>query len=356
MAACCQLIFIKRVTIIMYTSAIANDENVNRNIPADIYYMVIDTETTGVPNNNYQDWSNCRLIQLGMVVKNRLFETVYESCLTVKLDGTNGTTTDAFNIHGISDVERINATPSRSVCEEFISVAERCEVLISHGNAFDFGVIFRECLINNLDISCLVGKVVVNTKQSEHYRGFSENLSQTVERISPNWTVQSNYLNNNAHTHNALYDAHLCAELYRFSHHPSMHRPMQDLIEYLNFRRYYEDINDIRARINVMQSNIIVQPENTYDDEEPLLVEPDDDGDVIFDGCYSDDDNGEEEYSDINWLETSFEEEEDQWIPFEEEDIYDSEYAYENESYNDDQTTTEDYIRSLCHHAPEDYA
>ena len=164
----------------MYNASVSNNENENRNIPADIYYLIIDTETTGVPENGYQDWSNCRLIQLGMVVKNRLFETVYESCLNVQLDGTNGTTEAAFNIHGISDISRINATPSRSVCEEFLSVAERCEVLISHGNAFDFGCIFRECLLNNLDISCLVGKTVVNTKQSEHYRGFSENLSQTV--------------------------------------------------------------------------------------------------------------------------------------------------------------------------------
>lgn len=334
----------------MYHSTIANDENTNRDIPADIYYLVIDTETTGVPYNNYQDWSNCRLIQLGMVVKDRLFETVYESCLTVQLDGTNSTTPDAFNIHGISDIERINATPSRSVCEEFINVAERCEVLISHGNAFDFGVVFRECLINNLDISCLIGKTVVNTKQSEHYRGFSENLSQTVERINPNWMVQSNYLNNDAHTHNALYDAHLCAELYRLSHHPSMNRPMQDLIEYLNFRRYYEDINDIRAEISTMQPNIDIQPENQYDDE-----------DEIFNNDYSAD--HEEEDINVSWIETSFEEEEDSWTPFEEEEIYDSEYAYENESYEDDQTTTEDYIRSMCyhdgstfdHHAPEDY-
>ena len=338
----------------MYVSSITADENANRDIPADIYYMIIDTETTGVPSNNYQDWSECRLIQLGMVVKDRLFETVYEECLTVQLDGTNGTTLEAFNVHGISDDERINATPSRSVCEEFISVAERCEVLISHGNAFDFGVIFRECLINNLDISCLIGKTVVNTKQSEHYRGFSENLSQTVERINPNWMVQSNYLTNNAHTHNALYDAHLCAELYRLSHHPSMNRPMQDLMEYLNFRRYSEGINAIRAQINDVRANIINQQVNHQDEDEEQDVY----GDVYFDSECSD-----EEAREVSWFDDSIEEEEEQWSPFEEEEIYDSEYAYENESYNDDQTTTEDYIHSMyCHddrvfdyHAPEDY-
>lgn len=358
----------------MYIAYVSNDENENRNVPADIYYLIIDTETTGVPENGYQDWSNCRLIQLGMVVKNGLFETVYESCLSVQLDGTNGTTEAALNIHGISDVSRINGTPSQVVCEEFISVAERCEVLISHGNAFDFGCIFRECLLNNLDISCLVGKTVVNTKQSEHYRGFNENLSQTVERINPNWSLQSSFLNNNSHAHNALYDAHLCAELYRLSHHPAMNRPMQDLIEYLNFRRYYDGLNDLRAQIENMRAtyneqrdddeftisdrlrdHIDAQHEEAYGrlDEEPEedLDEP----------IWTDD---EEEDSDFSWIEEEFEEEEDQWVAFEEEDMGDSEYAYENESYDDDQTTTEDYIRSmymqdegtLNYHTPEDYA
>ena len=337
----------------MYIASVSTNENDNRNIPADIHYLIIDTETTGVPENGYQDWSNCRLIQLGMVVKNRLFETVYESCLTVQLDGTNGTTEEALNVHGISDISRINATPSRSVCEEFINIAERCEVLISHGNAFDFGVIFRECLLNNLDISCLVGKIVVNTKQSEHYRGFSENLSQTVTRISPNWSVESNYLNNYAQPHNALYDAHLCAELFRLSHHPAMNRPMQDLIEYLNFRRYYSGLNELRERVN----NIHAFNDNNQaqlDDDDPLLEE--------YNGIMYDDDHNEEEDEDVTW----FDEEEDQLFPIEEEEeIYESsDYAYENEAYDDDQTTTEDYIRLMYmpndtpfdHHAPEDYA
>ncbi len=374
----------------MYTASVSNNENDNRDIPADVHYLIIDTETTGVPENGYQDWSNCRLIQLGMVVKDRLFETVYESCSTVQLDGTNGTTEVAFNVHGISDISRVNATPSRLVCEEFLSVAERCDVLISHGNAFDFGVVFRECLLNNLDVSRLVGKTVVNTKQSEHYRGFSENLSQTVERISPNWCVQSDYLNDELHAHNALYDAHLCAELYRLSHHPAMNRPMQELIEYLNFRRYYDGLNDIRVRIENTRNNNEQPINNAFRVNERLMAhinaqrEEDGDDDYIggsdVDWSYDDDDERDND-SGFTWNEEECEEEEDQWtggfawneeeceeedqlIGFEEEDPYESEYAYENETYGDVQTTTEDYIRSMYmdngrsfdYHAPEDYA
>lgn len=364
----------------MYTSFVSNNENENRDIPADVHYLIIDTETTGVPEDGYRDWSNCRLIQLGMVVKDRLFETVYESCSTVQLDGTNGTTNEAFNIHGISDDSRINATPGRLVCEEFLSIAERCDVLISHGNAFDFGVVFRECLLNRLDVSCLVGKTVVNTKQSEHYRGFNENLSQTVERINPNWCIQSDYHNDDLCEHNALYDAHLCAELYRHSHHPAMNRPMQDLIEYLNFRRYYDGLNDIRVQIENMRTNNNDQPSNNaFHASERLTAhinaqrEDEDDNsdsycDCIWEGDIAWSDNDEEESdvdSGFSWNEDSYgEEEEDQWVDFEEEDPCESEYAYENESYDDDQTTTEDYIRSMYmgngrqfdYHAPEDYA
>ena len=334
----------------MHTFSTVHDfELNNRDIPADIHFMFVDTETTGVPENGYSDWSHCRLVQLGIVVKNRLFETVYESCLTVKYDGTNASTPEAYNVHGISENDRMNATPGYVVCEEFINVAQRCDVLISHGNAFDFGVIFRECLLYGFDISSLIGKTVANTKQSEHYRGFSENLSQTVLRLNPNWSLSTNNVDTETnHAHNALYDAHLCAELWRHSHHPSLNKPMQDLIEFLNYRRYSEGLHDIRVAIENYalstnndneQMNPIDEPEEDYDD----MAEPE-----------------EEETDDVSWREEYYSEE-DIVDEFFEEDMGYSEYAYEDEPVSDDNTTTEDYLRSMCssglnlsYHAPED--
>ena len=387
----------------MSTIDIPSFELNNRNVPADIHYMFIDTETTGVPENNYSDWSQCRLIQLGMLVKNRLFETVYEICLTVKYDGTNASTLAAYNIHGISENDRMNATEGYTVCDEFINVAQRCDVLVSHGNAFDFGVIFRECLLYGFDISCLVGKVVCNTKQSEHYRGFRENLSQTVLRLNPNWSVSSGEFNNDsthnyAHNHNALYDAHLCAELWRHSHHPSMNRPMQDLIEYLNFRRYADGLQDIRIAIenyhiananqaepinesiNEPINESINEPINESINEpinesinEPInesINEPinesinvptwdeeeESDSEVpVWDDTA---DISDSELSDITWYEEALEEEED-WYDYTEEDPAELEYAYGDAPISNDHTSTEDYLRSfvrsnLTHHAPED--
>lgn len=324
------------------------NENANRNTPVSMYYLFIDTETTGVPYNNYSDWSQCRLIQLGMLVKNIHQESVYENCLNVRFDGTNGTTDESYNVHGISDNDRINATPSRIVCEEFINVAMQCDLLISHGNAFDFGVIFRECLLNNIDISCLIGKTVVNTKQSEHYRGHAENLSQTVQRINPNWSYVSNFGEN--HAHNALYDAHLCSELYFHSHFPGMNRPIQDLIEYLNNSRYYNGLDAIRSRLCDLNEE--------YDEEqqsEDIINESSED--TSFEEDVND--FTEEDDSDFTWEEPIFEEEEDYYSELPDE----IEYAYSHEPSIEDDISTEDYIvnqigfnRSLTYHGPEDYA
>ena len=349
--------------------------NFNRDIPSNIYYMFIDTETTGVPLNNYQDWTNCRLIQLGFVVKNGLFETVREACLTIRLDNTNQTTEEAYRVHGISDESRINATPGKDVCALFMNMAEQCDVLISHGNAFDFGVIFRECLLHDIDISRLIGKTVINTKQSEHYRGFRENLYQTVLRINPNWQFQCELSDYNHmdihHTHNALYDAYLCAELYRLSHHPLMARPMQDLIEFLNFRRYYADIPDIKQAIaniqpltdDAMEFNVNERLLDHINMEREMEEQP-----------YDLDEN---EYKiNIQDEETFDETEDDYFILEEEEEEECMEYGDDISVYSESSTlpfndgcisneqpsigtTTEDYLRSFCsgivHHAPEDW-
>ena len=329
-----------------------SNEHIDRETPLNLHYLFIDTETTGVPYNNYSDWSQCRLIQLGMLVKNNHQETVYENCLTVQFDGTNGTTEEAYNVHGIPDNDRVNSTPSRVVCEEFINVALQCDLLISHGNAFDFGVIFRECLLHNIDISCLIGKIVVNTKQSEHYRGFHENLSQTVQRINPNWVYCSNYGENRAH--NALYDAHLCSELYFHSHFPGMNRPMQDLIEYLNASHYYNGIEDIRSQLRILEErNNMSHEEYTQQMDEIINDYPESEEE---DDMFTDE---EEDTSDFTWEECVFEEEEERYS----ENPEDIDYAYQDEQITSNDITIEDFImrsalqdRTVRHHEPEDYA
>ena len=328
-----------------------SNEHIDRETPLNLHYLFIDTETTGVPYNNYSDWSQCRLIQLGMLVKNNHQETVYENCLTVQFDGTNGTTEESYTVHGISDNDRVNSTPSRLVCEEFINVALQCDLLISHGNAFDFGVIFRECLLHNIDISCLIGKIVVNTKQSEHYRGFHENLSQTVQRINPNWVYCSNYGENRAH--NALYDAHLCSELYFHSHFPGMNRPMQDLIEYLNASHYYNGIEDIRSQLRILEERNNMSHEEYMQQMDEIIDDyPEDEEE---DDMFTD----EEDTSDFTWEECVFEEEEEYYS----ENPEDIDYAYRYENRSSDDITIEDFImrsalqdRTVKHHEPEDYA
>lgn len=314
----CGVIFIEWITNHMSLLNSFEDHNTDAT-PEELHYMFIDTETTGVPKNGYTDWSQCRLIQLGILVMNRNFEVMHEECTTIEFDGTNSSIPEAIAIHGITDEDRRDATPGICACRQFLNLAMKCSVLVSHGNAFDFGAIFRECLLHELDISCLIGKTIVNTKQSEHYRGFKENLQQTVKRLNPNWVYESD--GDTDHPHNALYDAYLCAELFKHSHRPAMYRPAQDLIEYLNFRKYSADINDLRAKIESVKS--FSMTDITEEEEEDMT-------DSLMMNEYADDD-------------------------------YSSNYSYKEDTYSD-YLTMEDYLRfphrfsdELYYHAPEDY-
>ena len=357
----CQVIFIELVTI---TMSAYTENNYYDNNTTNTYYLFVDTETTGVPTNHYSDWSQCRLIQLGMVVKDQRQETVYENCLVVRFDGTNHSTQESYSIHGISDDSRIDATPGRLVCEEFIRTALRCDVLVSHGNAFDFGVIFRECLLYNLDISCLIGKTVIDTKQSEHYRGYNENLRQTVLRINPEWVCDSDFCANRAH--NALYDAYLCAELFYHSHAPRMYDSVEHLINYLNNNRYYDGLDDIRSRLrhNVIEiRGAINEHTDDYNNQRSVTADYDSDYDS------NDDDTSYDGYEVIE--EEDFETDPEwNYYLYEEEDYSDG-YYYEDyagscnarcgESPSTFDTSSCSLrgngfsYRNLSHHEPEDY-
>lgn len=232
------------------------DNTANENTSS-IHYLFVDTETTGVPKNQYSDWSECRLIQLGMVVKNIHFGTVDERLYLVEYDGTNGTTQESYAIHGLSDDERKeNGYSARYVCESFIDLARKCDVIVMHGTAFDLGVILRECMMNHIDFSCLIGKWIVDTKLSEQYIGYRQNLSTTVNRLNSNWQPDT-HVDSGMHTHNALYDAHLCAELYRHSHYPGMSKHVEDVIGYLNLRGYADELIHANAADNISMHNSV---------------------------------------------------------------------------------------------------
>ncbi len=330
-----------------------------------IHYLFVDTETTGVPKNRYSDWSECRLIQLGMVVKNTHFDTVDERLYLVEYDGTNGTTQDSYMIHGISDDERKeHGCPAKIVCDTFIDLARKCDVIVMHGTAFDLGVILRECAMNGVDFSCLIGKWIVDTKLSEHYTGYGQNLSATVNRLNPNWQPYT-HADSGLHAHNALYDAHLCAELYRHSHFPGMSKPIENAIGYLNRCGYANDLirtDSISIHNNTNESSL----DRYMDRYHKELYDS-----IECDSCRENQSQSSEWTDEDDEIWYPYEEEEEECLF--EEDCIDESHCEEEEMAceiiisDDSNLTMEDYIRegrnmefdnsmTLTYHPHEDYA
>ena len=345
----------------------------NKNASSSIHYLFVDTETTGVPKNQYSDWSECRLIQLGMVVKNIHFGTVDERLYLVEYDGTNGTTQDAYAVHGISDNERKeHGYPSKIVCDTFIDLARKCDVIVMHGTEFDLGVILRECMMNGIDFSCLIGKWIVDTKSSEHYTGYIRSLPTTVKRLNPNWQPDT-HIDSRMHTHNALYDAHLCAELYRHSHSPIMTKPIEYVIGYLNIRGYANELIHTKVTSNIsMRNNVNETSLDRYMERYHKELYGSIDSDSY-------DENQSSEWTDETWY--PYEEDEEEYLFDEdfmdesqcEEDFMDDSQSEEEEMMgeiilsNDSNLTMEDYIREgrnteidngmiLIYHPHENYA
>ena len=333
-----------------------------------IHYLFVDTETTGVPKNQYSDWSECRLIQLGTVVKNIHFGTIDERLYLVGYDGTNGTTQESYAIHGISDDERKEHGCSAGyVCDSFINLARKCDIIVMHGTAFDLGVILRECIMNHIDFSCLIGKWIVDTKLSEHYTGYGQNLSATVNRLNPNWQPDT-HVDSDMHTHNALYDAHLCAELYRHSHFPGMVKPIEDVIGYLNICGYaneliYADVTENISMCNNINETSLDRYMEQYHKE---LY-----GSIEDKQCHENQSQSPEWTDEDNETWYPYEEEEEEFL-FEEDCMDEQQYEEEEMTCeiilsSDSDMTMEDYIREgrnmeidngmvLMYHPHEDYA
>ena len=326
-----------------------------------LYYLFVDTETTGVPKRQYSDWSECRLIQIGMVVKDKNFVTVGEELFMIEYDGTNGTTFQAYNVHGISDKERTElGVPGKYACECFISIAKKCDIIVMHGAVFDLGVILRECMLNDVDFSCLIGKCLIDTKMSERYIGYHENLVTTVQRLNPDWKPDTMVLMNN-YPHDALYDAHLCAELFKHSHSPYMIRPLEDTVGYLNSRGYTEGIDELSTLIcNIRQmhetnhESIDINeeacdvPEMSFLSQQSEEIDPEMPCEEDAEAC-------------ANEVTTNSTSEWDEYAEEESQDTYDSEwFAYEESTQaspnmhdnecdaHNEFMTTEDYISRHC--------
>lgn len=173
--------------------------------------LIFDTETTGVPKDNYNDWSQCYLIQIGwlLIAKNKI---VKQQIYTIKSE--HKSTPESLSIHNISDEYREqNGIEFTIAYNEFISDAKKCTHIICHGANFDIGLLYHECIRHNISLDDLHNIQLYDTKYSPIYTQNKTNLFATIDLINAN--IKDTLSSLNLFPHNALYDSYLCYELYK---------------------------------------------------------------------------------------------------------------------------------------------
>lgn len=124
-------------------------------------YLVIDTETTGLPKSrqdaspdNISSWNQCRVLSLAIVKYSsrgreldHFYELVYPDTFQVA----------ATEIHGITENDaKTKGKPFNDVYAALIEHAKKCPVIIGHNLKFDMDVIMSEAYRRGLDVTPLL--------------------------------------------------------------------------------------------------------------------------------------------------------------------------------------------------------
>lgn len=175
--------------------------------------LIFDTETTGVPKNSWSDWSNCRLIQLAWIVVDESFNVLNEQNFIIN-DTSYSSPQDVIDIHHITEQMRLDyGVEANLALNAFIYDCSKVDVIVSHSNPFDIGVIYNECKLRNILLNGLLNKNIYDTqKTTEYISRKPTTLVQTITELDPEYKPP-----NGLQPHDALYDTYLCTRLFQLS-------------------------------------------------------------------------------------------------------------------------------------------
>lgn len=178
-----------------------------------MHILVFDTETTGVPTNKWSNWSHCRLIQLAWIIVDEDYNIINEQSYIIN-DPSYSSSIEAFNTHHISEERRLQeGINANQVLSTFIKAASSCNLIVTHSNPFDIGVIHNECKLRNISLRSLHHIDVYDTQLCYEYISRKPTtLSACVYALNPEFKVP-----HDLQPHDALYDSYLCLELYILS-------------------------------------------------------------------------------------------------------------------------------------------
>ena len=148
-------------------------------------------------------YAHARLLSIGWVILDRkTLEIKSQSYYLVK-DSNIKNSVNAQLINKISDEDReINGVGFVEIYSRLKADLNNCGYIVTHGTDFDINVLCNEIKEHELSFDILKNKCICNTKQNL-YRKFNECLSDVVK------------ISDVEEVHNALYDAKLCAALFK---------------------------------------------------------------------------------------------------------------------------------------------
>ena len=122
-------------------------------------YLIIDTETTGFPMN---DWKACsaHIVEIGWMVTDNVGVVLEEYYTLIKPIGFNTQKNwKAFKQHKIRQSEAMMyGKPIKDVLEKFLDVIDRIDVIVGHNIAFDLKIIGN--MLKKNGINAVIDKAI----------------------------------------------------------------------------------------------------------------------------------------------------------------------------------------------------
>ena len=195
-------------------------EKLSIQIPEPKYYMFIDTETTGIPEQksynkyfephliNYYDSS--RLVELGYMITDDVGNIIKKQSYIVKPDGF---TIKNSRIHGITMEQAVTTgLEIELVLEAFYIDLKNIDRIIGHNINFDKHILLSECYREHMCVSNLVNRIQTTNTQCTMEMG-KRKLS--LEKPPKLVDLHKHIFNRDiVQEHRALSDVYMCYECY----------------------------------------------------------------------------------------------------------------------------------------------
>jgi DNA polymerase III epsilon subunit-like protein len=199
---------------------VLNSPKLSINLPEPRYYMILDTETTGIPQqksyNRYFEphmisfYNNARMIELGYLITDDVGNIIKEQSFLIK---PNGFVINNSNIHGITTEKATNEGVDIShALETLYADLQNVELLICHNINFDKHILLSECYREYRNEVDIIKKIKKIKKECTMEIGKSKfNLNKPPKLVE---LYKQIFDKEPKQEHRALSDVYLCYDCY----------------------------------------------------------------------------------------------------------------------------------------------